>query len=62
MRKMLFSLAAASLFVSGCASVGSDYQSNVDFAKVNRVENAARAVGVQVYWVNYPVKASSSLN
>jgi hypothetical protein len=60
MRWMMLSLVAA-LALSGCASMA-PYSSNIDYEKVARVENAARAVGVSVYWLNYPQKSSSSIN
>jgi uncharacterized protein YceK len=62
MRWMMLSLAAGAVLLSGCASVVPEYQSNIDFAKVARIETAARAVGVSVYWVNYPTKATSTVN
>ena len=62
MRWMMLLLAAGAVLLSGCASVGREYKSNIDFAKVARIESAARAVGVQVYWVNYPTKATSTVN
>jgi hypothetical protein len=61
MRVMMLSLAAGALVLSGCASMGT-YQSNIDLERVARVENAAKAVGVQVYWVNYPQKTATSVN
>lgn len=61
MRWMMLSAAAAALLLSGCASVP-DAKSDVDFAKIARIESAARAVGVTVYWVNLPVKATTALN
>ena len=36
--------------------------SDIDFAKVARIETAARQVGVQVFWLNYPTKSSASIN
>jgi uncharacterized protein YceK len=62
MRWMMLSLAAGALVLSGCATVAQEYQSNIDFAKVARIETAARAIGVQVYWVNYPTKATTAVN
>ena len=61
MRWMMLSLAAGALALSGCASIGA-YESSVDYNKVARIESAAKAVGVTVYWVNYPQKTSSSVN
>ena len=55
-------LLALAAVVSGCASIGADTRSAIDFNKVWQVENAARAVGVQVYWVNYPTKNTASVN
>lgn len=62
MRWMLSSLLTAAVLLSGCASVAPEPQSNVDFAKVARIERAARTVGVQVYWVNYPIKSTTAAN
>ena len=64
MRRMMLSLAAGLVVVlSGCASTGNrDLYSDVDYVKVARIENAARAVGVNVYWVNFPTKSSASVN
>jgi uncharacterized protein YceK len=61
MRWMMLSLAAGALVLSGCGSMRT-FESNVDYERVARVEQAAKAVGVAVYWVNYPQKASSSVN
>ena len=62
MRWMMLSLAAGAMILAGCASTTTPYQSNIDFEKVARIENAAKAFGVSVYWVNYPQKTSSSVN
>jgi len=62
MRRMMLSLAVGALVLSGCATTGNDYYSNVDYARIARIENAARAVGVNVYWVNFPTKSSASVN
>jgi len=56
-------LVAMAAIVSGCASVGTGSpRAAVDFDKVARIESAARTVGVNVYWVNYPTRASASIN
>ena len=55
-------LLALAAFVSGCASVGDNQRPGIDVEKIARVENAARAVGVQVYWLNYPTRAATSIN
>lgn len=60
MRRMMFSLLAGTVLLSGCASVPMESRSDIDFAKVARIENAARAVGVQVFWLNYPTKSTSA--
>lgn len=62
MRKMMLSLpAVAAVVLSGCASVGPDpMRANIDYRQVARVENAAKAIGVQVYWVNYPQKLTAA--
>ena len=63
MRRMMLSLAAGALVLSGCATTTSnDFYSNVDYVKIARIENAARAVGVSVYWVNFPTKSTASVN
>ena len=46
MCRMMLSLAVGALVLSGCASTGKDYHSDVDYAKIARIEQAARAVGV----------------
>ncbi len=62
MRKALHALVAAAALLSGCAAVAPASESNVDFAKVARIENAARTAGVQVYWVNFPTKSGTAVN
>ncbi|MBL8518866.1 MAG: hypothetical protein JNM76_18025 [Betaproteobacteria bacterium] len=50
-------LAALMLFFSGCASLPDlSSRRGVDEAKVQAIERAARANGVTIRWVNYPVK------
>lgn len=61
MRKITLSLVAgvAVLVFSGCASV--DRRAEVvDTMRIAQVESAARGVGVQVYWVNYPTKVATN--
>ncbi|WP_194756167.1 hypothetical protein [Aliidiomarina indica] len=57
MRMLLSALVAVLLM--GCTSAGS-YSSNsryvVDWEKVDRIESAARAQGVEVVWVQVPMK------
>ena len=56
-------LLAMAAVISGCASLGTESpRAAVDLEKVARIESAARTVGVSVYWVNYPTRASASLN
>ncbi|MEP7083482.1 MAG: hypothetical protein ABI854_02005 [Betaproteobacteria bacterium] len=62
MRKMMFSLLAGAVLLTGCAGLPTDTKSDIDFYKVARIENAARSVGVSVYWVNYPTKSTASIN
>ena len=62
MRWMMLSLAAGALVLSGCAAAPIVAEQDVDFAKVARIERLARAVGVDVYWVNYPKKSTTSVN
>ena len=60
MRRSISSLFIAGVVaLSGCASV--DRRAEViDTMRVAQVESAARGVGVQVYWVNYPTKAATN--
>ena len=63
MRRMMLSLAAGATLLSGCASIGPfAYEPSADIDKVARIENAAKAVGVNVYWFNFPQKSSSLVN
>jgi hypothetical protein len=62
MRWMMLSLAAAAFALTGCASMSGESRSDIDYVKVANIENAARAVGVSVYWFNYPTKSTASLN
>ena len=53
--------AAAGL--AGCgtlAPTGAAPADDVDYAKVNAINNAARAQGVQVYWLNLPQKVKTT--
>jgi outer membrane lipoprotein SlyB len=61
MRHWLIVLSSMSLLaLEGCASVNPTQTSafEVDKAQVAAVEGAARKMGVQVYWLNYPQKKS----
>jgi hypothetical protein len=50
-------LAATTLLLAGCASLPElSSPRGVDEAKVQAIERAARANGVTIRWVNYPVK------
>lgn len=62
MRWMMLSLLAGAVLVSGCASTPMGTGSNIDYAQVARIENAAKAAGVDVYWVNYPTKSAAKTN
>ena len=63
MRRMTFTLLAGAVLLSGCASMGPNPgMANIDTLQIARVEAAAKAVGVQVYWVNYPQKAVAQVN
>ena len=62
MRWMMLSLAAAALALAGCASFPGNDRSDIDHAKIARIENAARVAGVSVYWVNFPTKSMASVN
>ena len=58
MRRMMLSLLAV-VWVSGCASMGPrSIAADIDTMKVAQVEAAAKSIGVQVYWVNFPKKAA----
>ena len=62
MRKITLSLLAgvAVLAFSGCASSVDRRAEVVDTMRIAQVESAARGVGVQVYWVNYPTKVATN--
>ena len=52
--------AAAGL--AGCgtlAPTGAAPADDIDYARVNAINNAARAQGVQVYWFHFPQKAKT---
>jgi uncharacterized lipoprotein YajG len=54
-KSALLLFVAGVLMLSGCASV--DRRAEVvDVMRVAQVESAAKNVGVQVYWINYPTK------
>ena len=53
--------AAAGL--AGCGTLpssGSAGGDDIDQAKVNAINNAARAQGVQVHWINFPQRLKTS--
>jgi hypothetical protein len=55
-------LCAAAGF-AGCGTVvlaGAALADDIDYAKVNAINNAARAQGVQVHWINLPQKLKTS--
>ena len=62
MRKITLSLLAgvAVLVFSGCASSVGRRAEVIDTMRIAQVESAARGVGVQVYWVNYPTKVATN--
>ncbi len=56
-------LLAVAALIAGCASMGSTTQSSaIDYDKIARVEAAAKSVGVNVYWLNFPTKSANALN
>jgi hypothetical protein len=62
--KKLLPVAAAVLLLAGCATVrdsSSGYRDNTDYKKVYLVEKWSRRNGVQVIWVNYPMKTRGSI-
>ncbi|MDX2220970.1 MAG: hypothetical protein SF172_18280 [Burkholderiales bacterium] len=53
----LLSTFAATLLLTGCANLpDTSAERSVDDAKVQAVERAARANGVTIRWVNYPLR------
>lgn len=47
----------AALLLSGCASLSDNFaERTLDESKIQAVERAARANGVTIRWVNYPLK------
>ena len=53
----------AAVALAGCgtlASTDSATVDDIDYAKVNAINNAARAQGVQVHWINFPQKIKTS--
>lgn len=52
--------AASALAACGTVATTSVVADDIDYARVNAVNNAARAQGVQVHWFNYPQKLKSS--
>ena len=55
-------LSAASV-LAACGTVApasSTTSDDIDHAKVNAINNAARAQGVQVHWINLPQKLKTS--
>ena len=62
--KKLLPVAAAVLLLAGCATVkesSSGYRDDTDYEKVYLVDKWARRNGVEVIWVNYPVKTRGSI-
>ena len=60
MRRITLSLLAGVVVVlTGCSSMDKRAEA-VDMMRIAQVESAAKAVGVQVYWVNYPTKVVAS--
>lgn len=65
MKAGLIVAAGAAAFTGGCASLSNADRAatygNIDTAKVAAIENAARARGVLIQWINYPRKKSSAV-
>ena len=64
MKTVLTAAAGAAGLISGCAfgpNAETAAYNNVDSAKVAAIENAAKASGVTVKWINYPQKKSSAV-
>ena len=59
MRRITLSLLAGVVVLSGCASADRRAET-IDTMRVAQVESAAKSIGVQVYWVNYPTKTASN--
>jgi len=54
---------SAAAGLAGCgtlAPTGAAPGDDVDYARVNAINNAARAQGVQVYWLNLPQKVKTT--
>jgi hypothetical protein len=66
MKRSAFIVAGvAALICSGCASTppiatSNQYDNNIDTAKVATINQIARARGVDVHWVNYPQRRSTT--
>ena len=56
MRRIALSLLAGVVLISGCAAMSERRAEVVDSMKIAQIEAAAKSLGVQVYWVNYPTK------
>jgi type IV pilus biogenesis protein CpaD/CtpE len=61
MRQCLVIMVLANATLAGCASTPTDHPSSraqdVDTARVERIDSIARHHGIEVYWVNYPLKS-----
>lgn len=52
--------AASALAACGTVATTSAGADDIDYARVNAVNNAARAQGVQVHWINFPQRLKST--
>lgn len=54
---LLAAAGAAAVLATGCASTSTTPAIHeVDYERVARIERAARTMGTQIIWVNYPTK------
>ena len=63
MKLTSLTILCAAAGLSGCGTLGptnSASADDIDHAKVNAINNAARAQGVQVHWFHLPQKVKTS--
>jgi type IV pilus biogenesis protein CpaD/CtpE len=63
MRQCLVIMVLANAMLTGCASNPTDHPpskvQDVDTVRMAQIEAAARRAGVEIHWVNYPLKSQS---
>jgi len=62
MKLTSLTLLCAASALAACSTVAttSAVTDDVDYARVNAINNAARAQGAQVHWFNYPQKLKNT--